>query len=632
MPRLIRRLQNLTPTADRSRRGVVLVVAAFCLVACLTFVAFSVDLGMISLTKTQMQNAVDSAALAGAMEITNALTTAGTDVTNVFEYAKAQAQLKAEEVAELNDVYVDPGSDVTFGRRFFNTSTNDYDTDWNPASNQVNVIKVTARRDNESASAPDAKVPSLFSKVFGNTGTSLEVEAIAYVEPRDMVVVHDFSRSMNFDSYFNDEQSTFLPQETIEANMQMVWDDLQPLTLGTFAYTPIYLSRSKTNTGATATVTFNGKTVTVSTNTKLKTVKLYFEEGGSQTFSISGETTTTGTYAGTGSNSGKRIDDTDITIRKVGSSSYSWTLTDIEYDSTAFSSTFGSFSYPYASGSWSDYIDFVKEDEGLDNYGYRDKYGGMTFVCYLLRMKPNQSQTKDLWKTRHYPFTAIKEGHELLCDYLTDLGFDDYLGMVSYDSSHRIESTLSSSTNSDFPTIDISSNPLTNNYATINNLMHYKQAAYYSSSTNMAGGLKDAISLLDDHKRSGSRPAIILMTDGNGNTVDGTESTSLPTGWSWDELFDYNGDGVADYSSSNSSAKITLRYVKSAVDKGYTVHAISVGVDSDTDLLEAVAYLGGGYHINVPGGQSASDMEAELEEAFAKIAAAVPPARLVKSE
>ena len=54
-----------------------------------------------------------------------------------------------------------------------------------------------------------------------------------------------------------------------------------------------------------------------------------------------------------------------------------------------------------------------------------------------------------------------------------------------------------------------------------------------------------------------------------------------------------------------------------------------MGADADRDLLKAVAFLGDGYWIDIPGGLSASDMETELKDAFTKIAAAVPPARIV---
>lgn len=159
--------------------------------------------------------------------------------------------------------------------------------------------------------------------------------------------------------------------------------------------------------------------------------------------------------------------------------------------------------------------------------------------------------------------------------------------------------------------------------------MHYKQAAHYSSSTNMGGGLKDAISLLDTKKRVGSRPTIILMTDGNANVMDSGESGTLPGDWNWNTLFDYNSDGHSDFTTSDSYAKNVLKYVKLAVDKGYTVHAISVGADADRELLQAISWLGNGYWIDVPGGSRVHDMEDQVRAAFSKIASAVPPARLV---
>uniref|UniRef100_A0A7C2JYA9 VWA domain-containing protein n=1 Tax=Schlesneria paludicola TaxID=360056 RepID=A0A7C2JYA9_9PLAN len=616
-----------------NRRGVFLVVAALCLMAVMTFVAFSIDLGIISLTKTQMQSATDAAALAAAMEISNAIAKAGPNVSDVFAYAMQEASAEAASVAELNGVYVSAAGDVEFGFRHLDANGNPT-IDWNAGASQVNVVKVTARRDNADMNAPDGRVAGLFSKVFDPDGTALTTHSIAYIEPRDMVVVHDFSRSMNYDSYFNNEASVNLPQSQLEANMQLVWQDLG-LTLGDLQFTPAYASKAQSNTGATATVTFKGTSVSVSTNTRIKSVKVYFENSSnSQTFAISNETTTTGTWAGTGTYSGKRIDKVDVTIRRVGSSSQNWSLTGYNYDTATVQAAFGltNVTWPYSGGSWSGYVNFVKTNAGINNYGYRDQYGGMTLVCYLLKSLPNYANCKDLWKTRHYPFHAIKEGHELLCDYLAELGYDDHLGMVSYDTSHRIETTLNGSGNPEIPSVDISSDPLTNNYTALKQLMHYKQAAHYSNSTNMAGGMKDAVQLIDTHKRFGSRPAIILMTDGNANTVDSGETSAAVDNWNWNDLFDYDGDGNADYQTSNQAAKCVLNYVKQAADKGYTVHCISVGVDADTDLMNAVAWLGGGYHVNVPGGQSVSDMEADVKAAFVKIAAAVPPARLIADE
>uniref|UniRef100_A0A7C4QUR7 VWA domain-containing protein n=1 Tax=Schlesneria paludicola TaxID=360056 RepID=A0A7C4QUR7_9PLAN len=618
-------------SAAGRRKGVFLVVAALCLIACLTLVAFSVDLGMVTLTKTKMQNATDAAALAAAMEINHAIANAGPDVSDVFDHAKAMARAEAALVAQMNGIYVNPATDVIFGhRRLINGSVQ---IDWNPSADNINVVKVIARRDNSNPNAPDAKVPALFSTVIGRSGSVVRTESVAYIEPRDMVVVHDFSRSMNFDSYFSDEISISLPQSQLEENIEMVWNDLGPPSLGSLPYVPQFASATKSNTGASATVIFKGKSVDVSTNTNIKTVVLKFENGASQTFNISNETTKSGTWSGTGGNSNRRISSVDVTIRRVGSSSQSWTLTGYNYDTNTVRAAFGltSVPYPYSGGSWSEYVSFVKTNAGLAKYGYQDKFGAMTFVCYVLRMRCSYANTKDLWKTRHYPFHAIKEGHYLLCDFLADLGFDDQLGMVSYDTYHRVETTINDP-NPELPYVNISADPITNQYGELKKLMKYKQAGHYYSATNMSGGLKSGIQLIDNHKRVGSRPCIILMTDGNSNTLDPGEDGSLPSGWNWNVLFDYNNDGVADYSTSDVQRRAVLKYVKLAVDKGYTVHAISVGADADRDLLKAVAHLGRGYWVDVPGGMCVSDVEDEMKAAFTKIAAAVPPARLIRDD
>lgn len=613
-----------------SRRGVFLVVGAVTMVAVLAFMALAVDIGVASLTKSQMQAGVDSAALAGAMEITNALSNAGTSVGNVFTYAQQQARLKAAEVAQLNNVYVNSSTDVFFGRRYYDSVTAKYVIDWNANANQTNVVKVVARRDSSTKSAPDAKVPSLFG--VGTGGTTIRTEAVAFIDPRDMVIVQDFSRSMNFDSYFTDEITTTLTKAQIEEALAMVWSDIQPLTLGTMTYAPQYFTHTQTSSSITGGVTFKGASVAVTSTTGMKTVKLTFSSGTTQSFTISGTTTKSGTYSGTGSNAGKRITSVTLTSLAVGSTSSTVVLPAFSNSSANVMAKFGltTGNYPYAGGTWADYISYVQTSTALPLYGYNDMYGGVTYLCYLMKNQCSYAACKDLWKTRHYPFQACKDGQQLLCDFLTDLGFDDRLGMVSYDNSHRMETTIST-TNPQIPNINISASPMTKDYQTIAKLMHYKQAAHYSSSTNMGGGMKDAIAMLDAYKRDGSRPAIILMTDGQSNTVDAGDSTALPAGWNWNTMFDYNGDGVADYSTTNPQITYVLAKVKIAVDKGYTVHTVSVGADADRDMMKAAAWLGKGYYLDVPPGSTVAGLSDNMRAVFAKIASAVPPARLVPS-
>jgi len=57
---------------EKLRRGAFMVLAAICLVTAMGFVSLCVDVGYLSLAKQRMQNACDAAALAAAMEITDA--------------------------------------------------------------------------------------------------------------------------------------------------------------------------------------------------------------------------------------------------------------------------------------------------------------------------------------------------------------------------------------------------------------------------------------------------------------------------------------------------------------------------------------------------------------------------------
>ena len=50
---------------------------------------------------------------------------------------------------------------------------------------------------------------------------------------------------------------------------------------------------------------------------------------------------------------------------------------------------------------------------------------------------------------------------------------------------------------------------------------------------------------------------------------------------------------------------------------------------ADRELMQAIASAGGGVFIDVPGGSTIAEMESQLEEAFAQIAAKVPAVKLV---
>ena len=119
--------KTVRPQPSQSRRGVVVVITGFTLVAVFAFVALSVDTGRMVLEETRMQNAVDAAALAAAQEITAAVYAAGQGQgsanIDANSIAVAAAREMAQQVAEANGVFIDPATDVRFGKRGYDEAT-----------------------------------------------------------------------------------------------------------------------------------------------------------------------------------------------------------------------------------------------------------------------------------------------------------------------------------------------------------------------------------------------------------------------------------------------------------------------------------------------------------------------------
>ena len=143
----------------------------------------------------------------------------------------------------------------------------------------------------------------------------------------------------------------------------------------------------------------------------------------------------------------------------------------------------------------------------------------------------------------------------------------------------------------------------------------------------MGYGIAEATELLEGHARYGARPTMLVMTDGQTNV--GPYSFSMPSGFDWDDYTDYDGDGNADYSTSDSKKKYAFYQAMLAADAGITVHSLSVGSGADRDLMEAIAFVGDGTYIDVPGGTTIAEMESQMLAAFAQIAAKIPPPKLV---
>jgi hypothetical protein len=210
--------------------------------------------------------------------------------------------------------------------------------------------------------------------------------------------------------------------------------------------------------------------------------------------------------------------------------------------------------YPYPSGSWSDYVTYVKNLSS--NTAYKNKYGLRTFTNYLLEKKYGASQTPDLKNTRQQPTHAVKQAVEELCDYLTEMDTDDYLSIHYYSDSAWTGVTL------------------TDSYPAIVSNVYAQSAGNYGTYTNIYAGMNSAVNeLLSDRARPNAKKVIFLMTDGNPNRPS-------------------TGDPIALALASADTARV----------KHIQVHTISFGADSNQTLMEDMAGTGKGstYYVASP--------------------------------
>lgn len=662
---------GILPGNEQKRKGIFFVLAVACLFGAMTFVGMSVDLGMITVTKTRMQSAADAAALAAAQEIVVGIREAGeqgvTDVEAVQLIAAGAARDMAEFICAENGFYIDKNSDVELGTRVLGEDGVTYNESW--GSPPYNMVRVDIRKTNDDKSAPDAKLPLIFAPVTGERSQAISTSATAFIESRDIVAVLDYSGSMTFDSIFRWDTVQRMGQDAVEDGLDDIW---QSLVDSNVRFSDDLGTRKFPATG------FGNISSEYGTYVSSSTTSTIFDElqlGGSP-----GETTTNPNYYqdwtwtdGYGDGAHYFLIQGEYRWEKYLSGPYEWGVWRIKSDfsgswwnpseseapgySTQADGT-GYVPFPQegkdgngdlngkpseseSEALWHGYINYVKSN--LDSYGYEKRYGYRTLMHYLIAQRRSNTQSEDLWRAPIYPHHAMKEGITILAQFLDSLGYGDHLGLVTYASTARIETGIDEDGADTH--IDLGDSPLTDSVLDIDTIQRQKQAGHYNSSTGIGYGLEDAKELLDDHGRYGAQKAILLMTDGQSNQYPSDWGTgSLPNGWDWDTTTDFDGDGEADVvfdSSYNGggngdgnwrAALHSFVRAKEAYDAGYVVHTISMGSGADTKLMQAIADLSGGEYVHIASGLTNAEMEEDLEAAFAVLAGQVPPARLVIGE
>ena len=152
----------------RKRRGVIVVFAAVLLIVMVAMIAFAVDLGFITVARTELQSAADAAALAGAADLPK---------------GEAAAKTMATDYVGRNiSVANSPSITQTAGQWDFKEGK------FSAGKTPLDALQLKLDTKNQSL---------FFGKVLGTNSFNAGATATAVVRPRDIVLVLDYSGSMN---------------------------------------------------------------------------------------------------------------------------------------------------------------------------------------------------------------------------------------------------------------------------------------------------------------------------------------------------------------------------------------------------------------------------------------------------
>ncbi len=505
-------LKSIQLTLDRrqprqSRRGSVLVLSALLMAFLIGMIAFSVDLGYMAKVQTDLDRAVDSAVLAGVGTLVEGQANAEDQVFEFLAYNPVGKQVVVDQsnLATLKAWYQSlEGQQVTDSDGNLVKQLDLKLGEWNPATGNVDPSQTPST---VALKLFHDQHPFFFGKIFGKSVFQVSSQAVAMYQPRDIVVVLDYSGSMNDDSELKSINAPGLSRQIVEDNLFQIYTELGSPTFGngTLQWAPQAVSSS----------------------------------------------------------------DTGDIIEELG---------------------LDTVPYPYPSGSWSDWVNYVKSSNKQPaKAGYQSKFGYLTLVNYWLDRKPKHSQTPDLWMTSEQPIKALKDSVSVFLDYMDDIDTNDRIGLAVYNSS---------SGNGKLET------GLTDNYTVIDTISQQRQAGHYHTYTNIGGGMETARAELKKQSeggngRDGALRLMVLMTDGKANWNNGGYNTS-------------------------AARQHVLNEANAAKADGIQIVTISLGSGADTALMDDVAQITGGHHFNIPGGQPASAYGPALMQVFEQIAKARP--------
>jgi hypothetical protein len=161
-----------------------MVMAVFVRVMVLAFTAFTIDVGYIALTKTELKSASDAAAMAGALELVDGVGM-GASLTTVEVDAAARSAgidiASHNRAGDANTVYADAQRDFRVGQLVWDAAGGSWYKAWGVAP--YNLFEATMRRDQGGSSNGDGDLPLFFAPVIGHDKAGLATTSTAALIP-----------------------------------------------------------------------------------------------------------------------------------------------------------------------------------------------------------------------------------------------------------------------------------------------------------------------------------------------------------------------------------------------------------------------------------------------------------------
>ncbi|MBI5865481.1 MAG: VWA domain-containing protein [Planctomycetes bacterium] len=534
------------------------------LVAIIGFAVLAVDVSSLYSAQAEIQRSADASALAAA----SALVSGGGDNSLAIQ--------RADEMARANSVMLvsaglDGQNDVEFGSA---TPTGTGRFTFSPGGSPVDAVRVTVRRTEGSSGGP---ISLGFARIFGVATRGLTARATASLIPRDIALVVDLSGSMAWDS------SLLLWNRTDggSANTRDCWaaldgpepsrpylpgaedqteyaGDIGPAigwmnTWGSPLTPGVYSVASDAGLWQIRKGVVSAVPVQVITNL---TAAGYSADERSVITSPSRDTNAghwqrrCGVMLGLASwRSGR--------VGGIPGGNGDAVLDNAEVSWAAYPSWRGTW-------TWTNYVDYVQGNNWAnDSSIFRYRYGLKSFMHFLLDNRRAYAQTPGLWATPELPLRAIKDATQSMVDVLVSQQTMDHLSLEVFATTARHELGL------------------TGDFQSIANTLYARQAGHYDPTTNIGGGLAQAITELQSARaRDNAKKVIILLSDGVPNI---------------DESGNYVGDGAA------SAMNYCRTKAQEAANLGFTVHTISVGSYADRGIMQEIATIGGGIEFYAAG-------------------------------